>query len=224
MPVITLATTKGGVGKSTLTCAITSELALRGLRIHVLDADRREDTFRWVRDADIKGLTAEGGIAEDTITALIRKASQENNLVFVDMPGIGSNMLTYAMLRSDLVVIPTRSSEFDLASVNESVRGIEVIQEATDRQINYRVLMNAAPVLQTKAHQNAERRFIERGIPLFRTRVLNRTVFEKLTLSGRPLRALDPKGNALANINALITEMFEGLGLNLPGVQEAEVA
>jgi chromosome partitioning protein len=224
MPVITLATTKGGVGKSTLTCAITSELALRGLRIHVLDADRREDTFRWVRDADIKGLTAEGGIAEDTITALIRKASQENNLVFVDMPGIGSNMLTYAMLRSDLVIIPTRSSEFDLASVNESVRGIEVIQEATDRQINYRVLMNAAPVLQTKAHQNAERRFIERGIPLFRTRVLNRTVFEKLTLSGRPLRALDPKGNALANINALITEMFEGLGLNLPGVQEAEVA
>jgi len=212
------------VGKSTLTCAITSELALRGLRIHVLDADRREDTFRWVRDADIKGLTAEGGIAEDTITALIRKASQENNLVFVDMPGIGSNMLTYAMLRSDLVIIPTRSSEFDLASVNESVRGIEVIQEATDRQINYRVLMNAAPVLQTKAHQNAERRFIERGIPLFRTRVLNRTVFEKLTLSGRPLRALDPKGNALANINALITEMFEGLGLNLPGVQEAEVA
>src|SRR3954470_3015027 len=191
MPVITLATTKGGVGKSTLTCAITSELALRGLRIHVLDADRREDTFRWVRDADVKGLTAEGGIAEDTITALIRKASQENNLVFVDMPGIGSNMLTYAMLRSDLVIIPTRSSEFDLASVNESVRGIEVIQEATDRQINYRVLMNAAPVLQTKAHQNAERRFIERGIPLFRTRVLNRTVFEKLTLSGRPLRALD---------------------------------
>jgi chromosome partitioning protein len=224
MPVITLATTKGGVGKSTLTCAITSELALRGLRIHVLDADRREDTFRWVRDADIKGLTAEGGIAEDTITALIRKASQENNLVFVDMPGIGSNMLTYAMLRSDLVIIPTRSSEFDLASVNESVRGIEVIQEATDRQINYRVLMNAAPVLQTKAHQNAERRFIERSIPLFQTRILNRTVFEKLTLSGRPLRALDPRGNALANINALITEMFEGLGLSLPGAQEAEVA
>jgi len=68
MPIITFANTKGGAGKTTAVLILATELARRGNRVTVLDADPRGWISRW---HSISGagalLSVVPGITEDTI-------------------------------------------------------------------------------------------------------------------------------------------------------------
>ena len=50
MPVITIAQSKGGAGKTTLALALTSEFESLGGSVFVLDADRQNSLLNWHRD------------------------------------------------------------------------------------------------------------------------------------------------------------------------------
>ena len=55
--IITFASSKGGVGKSTTCAAIASALALEGARVLLIDLDQNRTLDRWARKAPIDGLT-----------------------------------------------------------------------------------------------------------------------------------------------------------------------
>ena len=55
--IITFASSKGGVGKSTTCAAIASALALGGARVLLIDLDQNRTLERWSRKAPIIGLT-----------------------------------------------------------------------------------------------------------------------------------------------------------------------
>ena len=50
MPVITIAQSKGGAGKTTLTLALASEYAAMGGSVIILDADRQKSMMNWQND------------------------------------------------------------------------------------------------------------------------------------------------------------------------------
>jgi chromosome partitioning protein len=202
MPVITIGSTKGGVGKSTLTIAMASELAVRGFKVHVLDADKRLDTQRWIKDADIPGLTADPGtyinvgqekgerVTEENLIDLIDQAKPNHDFIFIDpMGGVGSVVLTYAIMESDLIIVPTCLSEMDVNAVDETVRIIRSAEKAKKQPIAFKVLLNKVPTLPTKVHKYAAERLGEKKLPMMIEMVWNRTHFEQMSYSGRPLRA-----------------------------------
>ena len=47
MPVITIASTKGGVGKSTLAVNLSAQFAKQGHDVALLDADPQGSAFKW---------------------------------------------------------------------------------------------------------------------------------------------------------------------------------
>ena len=55
MPVITIAQSKGGAGKTTLALALASEFEALGGSVHMLDADRQNSLLNWYRDREAKG-------------------------------------------------------------------------------------------------------------------------------------------------------------------------
>jgi chromosome partitioning protein len=79
MPVITLASVKGGVGK---TSALLSLAA---------------------------AFTAIGGITEANILSGIKAARAAAEYVFVDLPGVSSKLTLLGLARSDLVIVPVQA-------------------------------------------------------------------------------------------------------------------
>ena len=113
--IVSFASSKGGVGKSTACAAIATRLALRGEQVLVLDLDQNKTLERWGRKANVPGLAVRA-IERDLFTAVFRDAvnAGETDHILIDLAGAREATALRAIARSDLVVIPAQASEPDL--------------------------------------------------------------------------------------------------------------
>jgi cellulose biosynthesis protein BcsQ len=134
--ILTFASSKGGVGKSTTCAAIASALALQGARVLLIDLDQNRTLDRWARKAPIGGLTV-SAISPDEFGDFFRKAETSGDFdhICIDLPGTREVTLFKALARSDLVVIPAQASEPDLREAIVVVKDIRDIGETTRRPI-----------------------------------------------------------------------------------------
>jgi chromosome partitioning protein len=139
MNVITLASRKGGVGKSTLTAHLAAYAHLIGRRCLMADADPQGSLTLW------HSMRADGGLALQNaargINHLVASALINGyEWVFIDTAPTTWLVVQEAIRAATMVVIPVRPGFFDLAAVRETV--------STARDLNkpYAVVINAAPV------------------------------------------------------------------------------
>ena len=149
--ILTFASSKGGVGKSTTCAALASALALDGARVSLLDLDQNRTLERWSKKAPIAGLTVTG-TAPDAFGDIFRRheTSGDFDHICIDLPGTREVTLFKALARSDLVVIPAQASEPDLREALVVVKDIRDITESTGRPIPYRLLLTKTFPLRTR--------------------------------------------------------------------------
>jgi chromosome partitioning protein len=143
MNVITLASRKGGVGKSTLTAHLAGYAHLMGYRAMVVDADPQGSLTLW--HSMRARMRADDGLALQNAAQGVNRilASAQLNgyeWVFIDTAPTTWVVVQEAIRAATLVLIPVRPGFFDLAAVRETV--------ATARDLGkpYAVVINAAPV------------------------------------------------------------------------------
>jgi chromosome partitioning protein len=139
MNVITLASRKGGVGKSTLTAHLAAYAHLMGHRCMVVDADPQGSLTLWRSMRTDNGLVLRN--AAQGINRLVASALLNGyQWVFIDTAPTTWLVVREAIRAATMVVIPVRPGFFDLAAVRETV--------TTAREFNkrYAVVINAAPV------------------------------------------------------------------------------
>ena len=139
MNVITLASRKGGSGKSTLTAHLAAFAHKLGHRSLILDADPQGSLTLW------HSLRAGGQPplenAARGIDRLIAHAMIDGvEWVFIDTAPTMWVVVQEAIRAATLVVIPARPGFFDLAAVAETVK------VARERNKPYAVVINSAPV------------------------------------------------------------------------------
>jgi hypothetical protein len=107
MSVLTIASSKGGPGKTTLAMLLASTLAADGYSVLLVDADPTEALSRWIKN------TYEGpaiqGVAETDETRLahlIGERADEPDLLLVDTAGFGNRAAAVAMTSSDAILVP----------------------------------------------------------------------------------------------------------------------
>jgi chromosome partitioning protein len=210
--IISFASTKGGVGKTTAAAAIAGELAFNGKKVSVLDCDPNGHLARWGRLAEIDGMTVHDGVTEETIMTLLRQERTIHDLVIVDLPGYGANILTYAFSRSDLVIIPAQASAMDL---NDALKTADLIRRTEDvvgRSIAIvGLLTKTPPGLKPRILDHARRQLASRGLPVLDTEFMERTVFREMTFTGRLPKLIDNQTNAAANVAAVVHEVLSKL-------------
>src|ERR1700688_2091506 len=138
MNVITLASRKGGVGKSTLTAHLAAYAHLMGRRCMVVDADPQGSLTLWHSMRADNGLVVQN--AAQGINRLVASALLNGyQWMFIDTAPTTWLVVQEAIRAATMVVIPVRPGFFDLAAVRETV--------ATAREFNkpYAVVINAAP-------------------------------------------------------------------------------
>src|SRR6202050_3389168 len=139
MNVITLASRKGGVGKSTLTAHLAAYAHLMGRRCMVVDADPQGSLTLWHSMRADNGLMLQN--AAQGINRLVASALLAGyEWVFIDTAPTTWLVVQEAIRAATMLVIPVRPGFFDLAAVRETV--------TTAREFNkpYAVVINAAPV------------------------------------------------------------------------------
>jgi chromosome partitioning protein len=126
MDVLTLASVKGGAGKSTLCAHIAVEAERQGDGpVAVIDTDPQASLARWwnARQAETP-LFVQTTLAEfpQQLEAL---RSSGFKLVVIDTPGADVSHTRTVLRHSDLVLIPSRPSPLDLGTLEVTVGMVE---------------------------------------------------------------------------------------------------
>jgi chromosome partitioning protein len=217
MPIIALASVKGGAGKTSATLALAADLASDGARVEVLDADPNGHASRVGAKVASRLETAQlrvtGGVNEANILVEIRRAKGAADWVFIDLPGVSSKLTLLGLTRADLVVIPCQPSEMDIHDAIATLDNVRQASEAADRDILSRLLLSRWPVtIESRAARETRRRLAKvEGAVLLNTPLMERTAIRELTFNGYVPRLADPDGNAAANIHTLALELAEVL-------------
>src|ERR1700712_4308515 len=156
MTVLTIASSKGGPGKTTLCQVLAGSLAA-GCKLVVLDADPTQALSRWA-SSTYEGAPFEA-IAEtdETLLAhLIGLKADTADLVLVDTAGFGNRAATVAMTSADAVLVPTLAGEADITEAEKTTRLVDGLARAARREIPARIVFNRVRRTSLTRHAEAE--------------------------------------------------------------------
>ncbi|MCZ7593718.1 MAG: ParA family protein [Hyphomicrobium sp.] len=206
--ILTFASSKGGVGKSTTCACIAAALALEGDRVLLIDLDQNRTLDRWARKAPIDGLTVTA-IDQQKFGEFFREAegSGRYDHICIDLPGSREVTLFKALARSDLVVIPAQASEPDLREALVVISDIRDVRETTNRAIPYRLLLTKIYPLRTRVADFAYAELARLGVPLFRTALVERSAYREMFLNGQPPTLTETGKGAGAEVLSLLAEI-----------------
>ena len=229
MPTIVFANPKGGTGKSTAAVILATQLALKGARVTILDADPNKPVSQWARRAGCPDkISVMTDISETTIIDEIEIAAERTAFVVVDLEGTASMMVAYAISRADLVIIPIQGSQLDAAEGAKAIRLIKQQEKAFHKRIPYSVLFtrtSAAIRPRTLAHIQEE--FRKHEIRTFTTHIHEREAYRALFSFGGSLESLDPRQvsnlpAAIANAREFTSEVVSVLRANQVSCTKSE--
>jgi chromosome partitioning protein len=174
MNVITFASRKGGVGKSTLTAHVSVFAHLLGHRCLIIDADPQGSLTLWHARRPPGGLALRNAAAG--IDRLVASAQVEGvSWVFIDTAPTTWVVVQEAVRVATLVVIPVRPGFFDSAAAQDTVK------VAQQRDKRYMVVLNAASVKREQkeaaAVLQARAEFERLSVPIWPGQISQRAAF-----------------------------------------------
>jgi chromosome partitioning protein len=200
MNVITLASRKGGAGKSTLTAHLAACAHAAGRRCLVIDADPQGSLTLWHslrKDGQPPLQTATKGI--DRVLAFAEIEGYQ--WVFIDTAPTMWVVVQEAIRAATMVVIPARPGFFDLNAVRETVAN------ARERNKPYCVVLNAAPAKRDERESRVlaqSRGFLDRhGIPVWSGQISQRAGLALTLAAGASACEIEPDSMAAAEIAGL---------------------
>lgn len=227
-PILVLASTKGGVGKTTLAFCIATELARRladkpttrhvgisGYRyVECIDADPNRTLYDSIRRGNPTGVHVEVATAE-TLLPAVSAASKRARVVVIDLEGTANQAMLYACGKASLVLIPAQPSLFDVVEAMKTAAVVAQAADLTGREIPVRVILSRTPVLKQRVTTHSRKQFAERGLPMLLAELVERAAFRMMTYTGKPPGEEDPQSGAASNVTALTDEVAKLIGLPL---------
>jgi len=218
MPTIVFASPKGGAGKSTSAILLSTELAVHGATVTLIDADPNRPLSSWAkRPNKPASLTVLAEVTEDTIIDTIEEAAATSAFVIIDLEGTASMMVGYAVSRADLVLIPTQGSQLDAAEAVKAVRLIKRQEKAFGRTIPFAILFTrTSAAIRPRSLQSIEAEFVANEVPVLTTQIHERDAFKAIFAFGGGIATLDPTQvtnlkAAAANAHAFTSEVVRAL-------------
>jgi cellulose biosynthesis protein BcsQ len=144
MYVITFANPTGGSGKATSAMLLAEQIAISGGRVAVLDFDPNANILAWSRTRQERGRAVPFAVhappqAEETIE-LIDSLAQEVGYLIIDLEGSKDQIVTFALSRTDLCVIPLDGSPVESRQAAAAVRLVQTAANMIRAPINYALL------------------------------------------------------------------------------------
>jgi chromosome partitioning protein len=207
--IITVATMKGGSGKSTVASCLAVYWHLRGRRPTLIDADPQRSIMRLAARERALGSVAviENATEEATMTA--RRIASTGGLVIIDTPGFRSKTTLDCLAASDLLLIPVKPSPFD---VDRMLDTLGFLTNRTDgRQPLFRCLLTQT-TRDSVIARHIRSELAEAGLPVLQSEMANRVAYPEASLWGATPSLMSWNGPAAREIAAIADELDLVLG------------
>jgi len=201
--VVTIASLKGGSGKTTLACCLAVQWHLKGYKPLLIDADPQKSVMR-LADRD----QALGGVdlleqADSNVWNTIKQQSGAHGVTVVDTPGFDSDITVAALAVADLVLIPVKASPLDVDRMMDTVKTL--MSGVKGWAPTFRcVLTQTIRGSVISRHVRAE--LEEGGFPLLANDMPNRVAYAEAGLFGATPSMTMPDSPASQDISAIATE------------------
>lgn len=201
--ILTVASAKGGCGKSALTTILAVNLVARGHRIAVIDSDPNRGFVDWHRDAyEGPALTVSAESSHLEIVDHAQRLAEAHDVTLVDTAGFSNQCSAMAMGTADMVLIPVLP---DRQSVIEGMRAARLVasfSKASRRDIPFRIVLS----------RWTPKGLVERALmgdlasarlPILEQHLSDLSDYRKFTVSG----SVPVTGRIAEQANAIIAEL-----------------
>jgi chromosome partitioning protein len=182
MPVISFASPKGGAGKTTAAILLASELARKGAGVTLIDCDPRQWCVKWAEGGKTpEALRVLAKVDEDKIIDVIEAEAVQSPFVIVDLEGTNSQLVAYAMSRSNLVIIPTQAGPMEGDSAADAIKLVKQQERAFRVRIPFAVLMTRmSAAIRSRIEKELTEQMESADIPVFETQLIERNAFKSM--------------------------------------------
>jgi len=182
--IVTIASFKGGVGKSTTALHLAAFLQERSPTL-LVDGDLNRSALQWA---------ARGKLPFEVVDEKQAvKFARDFEHIVVDTPARpDSNELKTIAEGCDLLVLPTSPDALALGST------LQMVEELQALSTQYKLLLTLVPPKPSKVGDEARAAIADASLPLFEGQIRRLAVFQKAALEGVPVRDLKDSYSAAA--------------------------
>lgn len=183
--VVTIANTKGGVGKSTIAGNLawafaTYDELLR--RVLLVDADAQASVTKWFDLADDVPFARIQLTTARVLQQQLPRLRQQYELILVDCPPMQSDVTAAAVTQADLGLIPVQPSPLDMLAYSELVPLLRQAQ-GFNPELTLRFVVNQLTP-RTVLARDIEESLADADIPLLPTFLHDRQVYRRVVAQG----------------------------------------
>lgn len=180
MPVIALASSKGGCGKSTTALILASAFTADGYSVHIIDADRSGRLAKWGSHGTLPAGLTVAAADEKTLRSAIAASAKTVDVTIIDVEGSANMGAALAIGYSDVVIIPANPSAPDVEDAVATVALVRDTAGMARRHIPHAVLWSRVPpAIRSREVAALEKQVLDGGIPVV-GQVFERTAYKSL--------------------------------------------
>lgn len=209
--VITLATSKGGVGKSTLARCLAAHWFNLGHKPALVDADPQRSLANRYDPAGKLGAVPVVAEPEERVADVIDELRARHAPVIVDTAGFRNRTTIAALVATDVALIPLKPAVDDVDAAIATfglIQEINEIDERAGRPIRVAMILTMA-MRGTVIARHVRDQLAIAGYPLLEAEMLNRVAYPEAGIEGLSPSITDPDGAAARDIAALAREIMK---------------
>ena len=209
--IITVASTKGGPGKTTLSLCLADHWHRAGQTVEVLDVDPNRNLSQWLKGA--KSTIPCTVVDEDDVVDAAAMAEERSEVVVIDVAGALARGLVYAIGVASAVLIPARPDQKDAIEAARTYQHVATAERQAQRFKPSASIPAAAVLMQvnkrTQAAGFARDQLAAFKVPLLTAEVPLRAAYQNYSFFGMPLDDTAVRGD-FAELAQAVEAMIRG--------------
>jgi chromosome partitioning protein len=185
--IITVASFKGGVGKTTTAVHLAAYLKDFGSVI-LIDGDPNRSATGWAKRGNLPFEVV------DERQAPYRLVNNKPDHIVIDTQARPSEEDLQNLVRGDLLILPTTPDALALDALFQTVMVLKKLDVS-----KFRILLTIVPPLPRKTGERAKEALAEQGLPLFKHWIRRFACYETAALEGCPVFAVKDRNAGIAS-------------------------
>ena len=208
--VITLATSKGGVGKSSLGRSLAAHWFNVGHKPALVDADPQRTLSNRYDPNGRMGAVPVISEPEERVSEVIEDLRRRHAPIIVDTAGFRNRTTIGALVATDLAIIPLKPAVEDVdaaIATYDLIREINGTEEREGRPIKVAMVLTMT-LRGTVIARHVRDQLTPAGYPLLKAEMLNRVAYPEAGIEGLSPSITEPDGAAARDIAAIAQELM----------------
>jgi len=199
--IITIATMKGGSGKSTIASCLAVHWHLSGRAPTIIDADPQRSIARLAaRERALGGVPVVEDSSKDSWKTA-QKLAAGGRPIIIDTPGFRSQATLACIAAADFLLLPVKASPLDIDRMLDTLNSL--LDGAGSQRPTFRCVLSQTTRDSVIAkHIRAE--LTEAGFPVLQSEMINRVAYPEAALYGATPSLISWNGLAAREIAAIV--------------------